>query len=313
MNCIAIWNSKTEKQSATPPLEVHFNLWKLGNKRNPSCFLDIGLMLEKASNVSCINIYIPNPIDMSAIEDLGISFKKNPDLASSLFNEDYRASPRIHEKIIDVLDIEGNPVFHICILDPENDLAIEDAYGGSIVSIYVPKELVNEKHYYRIRLKNPYVDSISHIYAPPNSVLESAFSQTELVDFRVNEKRNLDDSLLQRMRSEGEVSFSKTHLFLMREANEDYIYSHKPPNSSRQLELDLWEGYAAKHYLTERIIAYQWKETDKHDSFSAFVKFRFLRSNRQTIAKFIAVVIGLGTLSGLIANYLFSHLSLTTG
>jgi len=264
-------------------------------------------MLEKASNVSCINIYIPKPIDISDIEDLGIRFKKEPDLVSSLFNEDYRAYPRIHEKIIDVLDIEGNPVFHIYILDPESDLATEDAYGGSIVSIRVPKELANEKHYYRIRLKNPYVDSISHIYAPPNSVLESAFSQTELADFRVNEKRNLDDSLLRRMRSEGEVSFSKTHLFLMREANEDYVYSHRPPNSSRQLELDLWKGYVAKHYLTDRIIAYQWKETGKHDSFSAFIKFRFLRSNRLTIATFIAVVIGLGVLAGVLANLLILY------
>ena len=305
MNCIAIWCSSTNTQGASHSLEVHFNLWKLGKRRNTNCFLDIGLMIQNATEASHINIFIPEPVAISDIEDLGITFREKPDLVSSLFNEDYRVSSRAKEKFVEVLDVTRTPVFYIYVLDLNSDVLIENAYGGSIIKICIPQELANEKHYYRIRLKTSYVDSISHIYTPPNSILESAFSQTELADFRLNEKRNLNSSLLERMRSEGGITFTKTHLFLMREASDDYVYSHKPPNGSRQLETDLWKGYVGDDYSFDKIIAYHWKETNAHDNFSAFVKFRFIRCNPRTIVTFIVIIIILGILSGLVANSLF--------
>ena len=304
MNCIAIWCSSKNKQSAFHCLEVHFNLWKLGKKKSANCFLDIGLMIQDATKVSHVNIFIPQPVASSDIEDLGITFRRNPDLVSTLFNEDYRISSGAQEKIVEVLNVERIPIFYIYVLDLDSDVSVENAFGGSIIKIRIPLELADKKHYYRIRLKNPYVDSISHIYTPPNSVLESAFSQTELVDFRINEKRNLNGSLLERIHSEGEVSFNKTHLFLMREASDDYVYSHKPPSDSRQLEVDLWKSYIGGDYPFDKMIAYHWKETDTHHSFSAFVKFRYIRCTRLTIAIFIAIIIILGFLSGLAANLL---------
>lgn len=304
MNCIAIWCSSKNSQSASRSLEVHFNLWKLGKRRNASCFLDIGLMIQDATKVSHVNIFIPQPVAKSNIEDLGITFRKNPDIVSTLFNEDYRISSGAHEKIVEVLSIDRIPIFYIYVLDLDSDISIENAFGGSIIKIRIPQELADKKHYYRIRLKNPYVDSISHIYTPPNSMLESAFSQTELVDFRINEKRNLNSSLLERIHLEGEVNFNKIHLFLMREASDDYVYSHKPPNGSRQLEADLWKGYTGGDYSLDKMIAYHWKETDTHHSFSAFVKFRYIRCNPLTIATFIIIIIILGFLSSLAANSL---------
>jgi len=307
MNCIAIWCSSKNEQSASHCLEVHFNLWKLGKRRSANCFLDIGVMIQDATKVSHLNIFIPQPVAKSNIEDLGITFRENPDLVSTLFNEDYRISTGAHEKIVEVLSVDRNLIFYMYVLDLDSDVSIENAFGGSIIKIRIPQELADKKHYYRIRIKNPYVDSISHIYTPPNSVLESAFFQTELVDFRINEKRNLNSSLLERIHSEGEVSFNKTHLFLMRKASDDYIYSHKPPNSSRQLEVDLWKGYIGSDYSIDKIIAYNWKETNIHYSFSAFAKFRYIRCNPLTIATFIGVIIILGFLSGLAANCVFSH------
>ena len=304
MNCIAIWCSSKNKQSGSHCLEAHFNLWKLGKRKNANCFLDIGLMIQEATKVSHVNIFIPQPVASSDIEDLGITLRRNSDLVSTLFNEDYRVSLGAQEKIVKVLNVDGTLIFHIYVLDLDTDVSIENAFGGSIIKIRIPPELTDKKHYYRIRLKNPYVDSISHIYTPPNSVLESAFSQTELVDFRINEKRNLNSSLLERIHSEGEVSFSKTHLFLMREASDDYVYSHKPPDGSRQLEEDLWKSYIGGDYPFDKMIAYHWKETDTHPSFSAFAKFRYIRCTPLTIAIFIAIIIVLGFVSGLVANLL---------
>jgi hypothetical protein len=306
MHCIAIWCSSAKTKSVSHSLEVHFNLWKLGKGRNAKCFLDIGIMIQDAIKVDHVNIFIPQPVAKPHIEDLGITFRKNPDLVSTLFNEDYRISSGAQEKIVEVLSINKIPIFYIYALDPDSDISIENAFGGSVIKIRISQELADKKHYYRIRLKNPYIDSISHIYTPPNSVLESAFSQTELVDFRINEKRNLNYSLLERIHSEGEVSFSKTHLFLMREASDDYVYSHKPPNDSRQLEADLWKSYIDGDYLFDKMIAYHWKETDTHHSFSAFIKFRYTRCSFWTIVIFLIIIIIIGTLSGLAANFLSS-------
>lgn len=306
MNCIAIWCSRKNKQSTLHRLEVHFNLWKFGKKRSANCFLDIGIMIEDAINVGHISIFIPQPVARSNIEDLGRTFRQNPNVVSALFNEDYRISMGAQDKSVEVLSIDRIPVFYIYVLELDSDVSIEDAFGGSIIRIRIPQELADKKHYYRIRLKNPYVDSISHTYTPPNSLLESAFSQTELVDFRLNEKRNLDYSLLERIHGEGEVSFSKTHVFLMREASDDYVYSHKAPEGSRQLEAGLWKSYIGDDYPFDKMIAYHWKETDTHHSFSAFVKFRYIRCNPLTIATFIALILILGFLSGLAANLLSS-------
>jgi hypothetical protein len=261
-------------------------------------------MIQDATEVSHVNIFIPQPVASSDIEDLGITFRSNPDLVSTLFNEDYRISSGAQEKIVEVLNVDRIPIFYIYVLDLDSDVSVENAFGGSIIRIRIPLELADKKQYYRIRLKNPYVDSISHIYTPPNSVLEGAFSQTELVDFRINEKRNLNGSLLERIHSEGEVSFNKTHLFLMREASDDYVYSHKPPNASRQLEVELWKGYIGGDYPFDKMIAYHWKETDTHYSFSAFAKFRYIRCTPSTIAIFIIIIVILGILSTLVANLL---------
>lgn len=261
-------------------------------------------MIQDATKVSHVNIFIPKPVVTSNIEDLGITFRRNPDLVSILFNEDYRISSRAQEKIVEVLNVDRIPIFCTYVIDLNNDVSIEDAFGGSIIKIRIPPELADKKHYYRIRLKNPYVDSISHIYTPPNSVLESAFSRTELVDFRINEKRNLNGSLLERIHSDGEVSFSKTHLFLMREASDDYVYSHKPPHGSRQLEADLWKSYIGGDHPFNKMIAYHWKETDTHDSFSAFAKFRYIHCTPTTIFLFVVIIVALGFLSSFLANLL---------
>lgn len=71
-------------------------------------------MIQDATEVSHINILIPQPVARSNIEDLGITFRKNLDLVSTIFNEDYRISSGAQEKIVEVLSIDRIPIFYIC-------------------------------------------------------------------------------------------------------------------------------------------------------------------------------------------------------
>ena len=313
MNCIGIWLSNQQNQQQGK-LECHFNLWmlnRIGHKPNEKldCFLDIGIKLHQQYEATHINIFIPDQINKSNVQDLGTIFKDKTELVSAVFNEDYGILTRAKEKTIEVQQVDTTPLFDIYMLDLENDVSIESKFGGSTINIRIPEHLKNKKHYYRIRLKCAFVDNIGYIYNPPaSSILEGAFFQTELIDFRVNEKRNLPGSLLETIRQNGDVVFTKTHFFLMREASDDYIFSHKPAGG-RQLEKDIWKTYVGKEYSFEQITAYHWKEATSHDSFSVFAKFRSFHSGWRTILIAVGVVILLGTIGGFIANLLYSLLT----
>lgn len=312
MNCIGIWLTNRHNQQPCE-LECHFNLWmlkRINRKRSDKfdSFLDIGIKLCHQNDPTYINIFIPNQIDKSNIQDLGIVFKDNIELVSAVFNEDYGVLTRSKEKIIEVQRVDTTPLFDIYMLDLENDVSIESQFGGSIISIHIPEYLKNKIHYYRIRLKCDFVNNIGYIYTPPaSSILEGAFFQTELIDFRVNEKRNLPGFLLETIRQNGNVVFTKIHFFLMREASDDYIFSHKPP-VGRQLEKDIWKAYVGEDYSFEQITAYHWKEATRHDSFSVFVKFRSFHSGLRTILITIGAIIILGIIGGFLGNLLYSLL-----
>lgn len=314
MNCICIWltHAPVEQQHPLPKeIECHFNLWMLNHighhpQAKLDCFLDIGIMLNHASESTHINIFIPDRINKSNIQDLGQTFKDRSELVSAVFNEDYGVLARAMEKTIEVQRADATPLFDIYMLDLDNDISVESQFGGSTICIRIPEHLKAKKHYYRIRLKCAFVDRTGFIYTPPaSSILEGAFFQTELVDFRVNEKRNLPGSLLETVRQNGDVQFTKTHFFLMREASDDYIFSHKPPGG-RQLERDIWKVYVGEDYSFEQITAYHWKETASPDSFSVFVKFRSFHSGPRTILIALGVVIALGVASGFLGNLLYS-------
>ncbi len=314
MNCIGIWCTHTthaHQNMQSNELECHFNLWMLNSisPRHPGqldCFLDIGVMLSHAEELSYMNIFIPGQFDKSNIRDLGLAFKDKAELVSAVFNEDYGVLARAKEKTLEVQRADGAPLFDIYMLDLENDVSIGSEFSGSTIRIRIPEHLKNKKHYYRIRLKCAFVDQIGYIYTPPaSSILEGAFFQTELVDFRLNEKRNLPSSLLEAIRQNGEVRFTKTHFFLMREASDDYIFSHKPPGG-RQLEKDIWNVYVGEGYSFEQITAYHWKESGLHDSFSVFAKFRSFHSGLRTILIAVVVIILLGVIGGFIGNLLYS-------
>ena len=314
MNCICIWLTHARCELNIPKskeLECHFNLWMLKGISHPrhaklDCFLDIGVMLSYAGESTHINIFIPDRLDKSNVQDLGRVFKDKTELVSAVFNEDYGILARAKEKTVEVKKADTTPLFDIYMLDLENDVSIESQFGGSIIRIQIPEHLKNKKHYYRIRLKCAFVDQTGYIYTPPaNSILEGAFFQTELIDFRVNEKRNLPSSLLETVRQNGDVHFTKTHFFLMREASDDYVFSHKPPGG-RQLEKEIWKAYVGEDYFFEQITAYHWKEAAPHDSFNVFVKFRSFHSGLRTILIAIGAIVILGIISGFLGNLLYS-------
>lgn len=191
------------------------------------------------------------------------------------------------------------------MLDTDTDLEVIKRAYGSIIRIAADDTINKGKTYYRIRIKSGFIESLSSIDKPANAILESAFACTEIVDFRLNEKRKLNSSLLNEIHRDGEVNFKPIHLFIMRETDCDYIFSSGKLYRSRILEKDLWAQYVGSDYSFEKIIAYQWME-ESSEILYVFVKFRFRRSNWRTIFSFLFWALLVAIVGGIIGSILVS-------
>jgi hypothetical protein len=193
------------------------------------------------------------------------------------------------------------------MIDIKNDVLMPAKnYGGSIINIKVSTGEDIKPIYYRIRINSDKLEGLYTRYKPESQWLESHYTNNELIDLRVNEKRNLDRSLLEEMHNSGEVFFNSVEYFVMREFKYDYVSSHKEMFRSRKLEEDLWKSYVGNDCDCSNIIAYHWN-WDKEHGFNAFVKYKFVTSDKKT--KFLfCLFLFLVALTGAILGSLFIEL-----
>lgn len=167
-------------------------------------------------------------------------------------------------------------------------------YEGSIFSINIDSITPDTdcyKYYFRLRLRD---DSFSSIFtrklAPKNKFFNSAFTATEIIDFRINEKRSYNRSLLEHINEKKEFKIKKIHFLLMRNSREDFESNHLK-TSCRLIESDLWEKYVDKEHVLDDIIAYHWskktKDEDVISSFNTLAKIKYHKSNWRTIFKYL--------------------------
>jgi hypothetical protein len=125
---------------------------------------------------------------------------------------------------------------------------------------------------------------LSYIFNPSNSFLESAYSSIEIIDFRINDTRNLNLSLVEHINRHSKFNISLMHYFVMRDVKDEYILSNQDLNSVRQLENDIWTPYIdVNEHIYKRAFAYHLKKKASGvgsdityiEEFSAVLKFRF--------------------------------------
>ena len=307
MNCLAIWyKHKPSKPKNDLDVVLHVNLWQLkkknGKKENDiKDFLDIGIMVYEPSNVQSVNIFTPFKVKKSEISDLGNLFEKNSNLVSTIFNADLKSQlTEVQSKNLEVVDSKNKVQFYIYMIDHKNDVKmLRKNYGGSVINIKVNSQSEIKPLYYRIRISSDTLEELYTRYKPESQWLDSHSTVTELIDFRVNEKRNLDRTLLEDMGEGGWMHFKKAEYFVMREFRYDYVSSHREMLRSRRLEEDLWDSYVGDDCECDKIIAYHWswEEKDMVPGFNAFVKYRYLTSDMTTKIKF-CLFLGLIALMG---------------
>lgn len=304
MKSIAIWyKPKTNTGDFVDEVELHFNLWKLptGSKGHVR-FLDIGIKLKNTTNIDELKLYFPTKIRRDDFEDIVDKFIGKPDLVSAIFNENYKVISDATSKSFQINDSTNKLIFNIYKTTKE-DIEREEKYSGTIFSILVPKQ--DETIYFRFRIKGTFINSLISTSSPTNAILESAFSEVEMIDFRVNEIRDLDQSLLEEIQKNKKLKIGKQHFFFICSNEEEVIGSHQPHISCRNLENYRWNDYVGLADIKKQIfLAYHWKDKEIENS-NILIKTKYEKNNWRTITKYILLALLIGMSLELLGNWVY--------
>lgn len=309
MKSIAIWCEPIDKNlESIDNIELHFNLWKIPNKsKKTHKFLDIGLKIENTENVSSLKIYFPTIITNVDFVDIVEKFIDKPDLVSAIFNENYNVKSNSTSKFSEIKDIDDKFVFNI-YKSTVDDLNFENKFKGTIITINLPRQ--GQSIYLRYRIKGDFINSLSTISKPTNAILQSAFSEIGMIDFRVNEIRDLDINLIE-SRNKKFLKIKKLHFFFICSNEEEVIGNHQPFLSCRNLENYRWNKYVDLPNTDKQIyLAYHWKENSNKESASILIKSKYERNNLKTILKYLLFAIIIALITNLISNSLYDSLKL---
>lgn len=298
-NSIQIWY----KGDQGSKLVLDVNVWRIKHFLRKT-YIDFGLKISEADKVKEVFIYFPFDVGENDIIDLGCKFSEAK-MLTGIFNENYVA--KIDNKNIDVSDNKTEKiVFSIYQIDTHKDIKFERNYGGIIVSFDVKPNHGYDRYFrFRISLKK-YGTFIEH-YQPKNSFFESAFTETELLDFRVNERRNQELSLIETTTENARFEIEDINFFVMSPIQDEVTADGINLVYKRQLEAgNFWKEYLGCSY--NRMSVYKcnnFNKSGKIESFSCFGKINYRRSNFITIFKYLIVLCIITLTYNIISNYIY--------
>jgi len=317
-NSIQIWHEFKTKSSPTtndeniciPISEIDVNIWRLKKKwLGRHNYLDIGLKIINGQSIQKVYMYFPFIITETEISDLGFQLR-NQEVLNGIFNENYSADNNNKLTTIKQGNTTVFTVYELQSSPQGRDIALSHEYGGTVISFEV-KSKNNDKMYYRFRIASKNFGNFFEIFKPKNSFFESAFAETEIVDFRMNEKRNQDLSLMEKISENRSLDISKINFFVISPMKDEMLINGVNLKYQRQLEDgDFWRTYLGQAY--ERMSVYRYKalpETGESiDHFGCFFKVQYRKANIVTILRYILVLTIISIAINLISSYLYDFI-----
>lgn len=333
---IAIWGKP--KPDATPSepvkLEVHFNYWHMRSQSakssNSPSFIDIGIKVVGGIGLESLQIYLPISVTTGNIDDLGNLFSDKL-IAAGIFNESLSVTGAPNTPYVE-LSKNGEKfarVYSLCDTKSKelsSHVSADSRNGGTIISIGAPaisegshNLSASEFLYFRLRVGLPAgeANAFSQATSPADVWLLSNYVESELIDFRLNEHRNIPDAIIQEMAvTPLHASFKnapricRADFFVaVGEAADvsDCMAVHK----KRLLESGLWGQYVrtangSNSPLAEGMVIHHWKKVsggdEAIDDFNVFIRLRTRRSGRVIIARYLAALLAVGVLSSLLTT-----------
>lgn len=312
MKSIGIWYDV--KGNDLPPLEVHVNLWNRNiqnRKKATNPFIDLGISVPNFRKISSIDILLPFPIEKDEITDL-YNFINNPATARLVFNEvDCEVSSKDRYAVIQSENFDKSKLLISIKNEGEFDSFIKHKCDAETTMLSIDlEELKNDNKfeafnelYFRFRINS---DSIKKSLFSPvqkkNWFLESGFVETQIVDIKINQERNLPHRICKeyRLKKYHFAIFKKIHLLVMSNIRDEVDTFGTGIYECRKLEEHDWDDYLEKKYDATNILAYHWKEKCKDENvitnFSKLVRISTASTNMKVIITYVVVVVLLGAL-----------------
>ena len=324
MRSFAIWyKCKKEVESEEPKkkvkADIHINLWesKICAEDNSMVYIDFGLMIDDVEPIEEIYIYCPFYVAASNVEDLGHRIIENPVLVGAIFNDNYQAKSGIPRRLI--ITCSNKSPFTIYEFDIKNDIDIkeikQDGHGSLLT--FSLKDILDgkyggageeppKKYYFRIRVSSK-IDAMKLMFQEAKNIspFQDAFLITQVVDFRLNNLRSCNQLIRDKFAKGSHFGISQIHYLLLRKATDVFIHQGESA-SSRLLEKPLWEKYIDN--LSESVIAYHFKKKAEGrdaciEDFCVLSRFEYQQINIKRLAAYTYVIVFLGVVAGVIANY----------
>lgn len=311
MKSIGVWYKVCEEEC--PQLEFHINLWNLKKgKKNPIPFIDLGVGIPQFRKIKSLDILLPFEITETEIVDL-YEMVKEPDTARLIFNEIECEIASKDRYVIIQSDNFENAKWLINIKKEnalESFVTCSKKGESTCLSLDFTELKKDSKFsqyddlYLRFRLNS---ESIKRTLFCPihkkNWFLESGFVETQIVDIKVNQERNLPHNICKdyRVNKYSFASFKKIHLLVMSDSRDD-VESLSGMYECRKLEEQGWDDYLGNNYDVANILAYHWKEKSKDGkgvfNFSKLIRISTASTNKKVIVTYMIVVVLLGALGG---------------
>lgn len=327
---LGFWLESKQKHQKTEALkntvELHINYWSI-ESQDKFHYLDIGvkLKLNDKDNLESINFFFPFNISLDDyMANLGEIICSKDYLLELIFNENLKNT--IEGQNYKDVSFEGDDStlrFYKELDITNNDDTIRlIANGNNTTSLIFSKKLIKTKedelpvkidHYFRFRLRlSPEnVLKLSQNYTPQDRHILSRVEKMEIIDFRINELRDLPGSVCNVINKD--FILKQIHFFLIRDINDELKLAHTDYKRCRLLENKAWKDYLVfsekELQLPPQMLIYHFSECKKKDDlhierFNAFAKFSRLKISKKGIFIFALSVIILGSLGSLFATFL---------
>ncbi|BFT76145.1 hypothetical protein [Paenibacillus sp. P36] len=328
MRSFAIWYSaKDYKTEIEKKATVHVNIWDKPHENDEVYCFDFGVLVEDMQDIKSIFLYAPFEVQKNQIKDLGMVISNNR-LVNAIFNENFTTTDGEPKRLI-VNATNGKSAFVIYSLEVENQIDLvsfkrNGTTPGTIIEIKVDSIDLNSvsRYYFRIRIeasKKGIVfinDEIKGV-----SILNNQFTNTEVIDFRLNDVRSYSEELKEQFNKGIKFQLLAVHYLILRNANDTIIHYGKDINS-RILENNLWKSYIDEADYT--IIAYHIKSKAENvynsskneyekkyiEDFSDLTRFQSQKDTKMLIFKYVIVIVILGALGGVLGNLISKAIGL---
>lgn len=339
--CEIIKQDETKKEDE---FEIHVNFWNteindvVSHKRKHLYALDFGVVCPL--NLKELVLLIPAKVEKDQFVDLVSRLASDRELMCTVFNENLTIASKPTKSYHLIRNEDESLLFLLYELSNENivDINYSRDNGYTVIKIANNLEIIPPKTakniYVRFRILLNDVHAFSIQRNVSNDWFQSAFSSSYMFDFRLNDVRELDKKVSEKLKHDHYemAKLNKVHFFYMADADEVVENGSSMKLDSRLLETQRWHSYFGNNVqLNRENLAHHWKkcilktvrkddegkQVDEYvrtpfDDFSLYFKVVYSHYKYRRVLIYSTIVFILGFLASSAVSFLQSLWNLTT-